>query len=131
MPDPTPQDHERARRAVGECSAHAVTIDGCKVCAQLAAQVVQVAIALAEQRAELGDLFWAGLNAGDEAQAVWETVFGATFRSEVTTCAECSDPATCLGNYDDDGDYAMCDGCCTHSQEGGHCAPIQKENSDA
>lgn len=43
---------------------------------------------------------------------------------EPEKCAHCGKPATCTGNYDNDGDWAACDGCCTHSQEGGHCAPI-------
>ena len=48
MSDPTPEQRAKARRAVGECSAHGGYQESCGVCRQLRAQTEQVAVALAE-----------------------------------------------------------------------------------
>lgn len=53
MPDPTAKEQVKARRAVGECSSHAVAVERCKVCATLSAQATQVSAAFAELREEI------------------------------------------------------------------------------
>lgn len=58
MAEPTTKEQARARRAVGECSAHGAPTDGCAVCATLSAQVAQVSTVLAEQREEYERALW-------------------------------------------------------------------------